>query len=139
MDITTTIRLIIFIPILLSPFYLMYRIVKAINRANKKRRVEYENYQHGLDNQLRSAGHTEGYVENAKTIRALQDKRRSAKVGYYAAWIGGIICLFLFPPIGVFLTGFAIIMSIREGRKLRKEMHETVNEIKAVRDSMPEK
>ena len=72
-------------------------------------------------------------------IRALKDKRRDAKIGYYAAWIGGIICLFVFPPIGVCLTGFAIIMSIREGRKLRKEMHDTAYEIKAVRDSMPEK
>jgi hypothetical protein len=51
----------------------------------------------------------------------------------------GIICLFVFPLIGIFVTGFAIIMSIREGRKLRQEMRDAAYEIKAVRDSMPEK
>ena len=44
-----------------------------------------------------------------------------AKIGYYAAWIGGIICRFVFPPIGIFLTGFAIIMSIHEGRNCGKK------------------
>ena len=47
--------------------------------------------------------------------------------------------MFIFPPIGIFLAGFAIIMSIREGRELRKEMHDAAYEIKAVRESMTEK
>jgi hypothetical protein len=54
-------------------------------------------------------------------------------------WIGGIFCLFFVPPIGLFLTAFAIIMTIREGSKLRKEMHDTACEIKGVRQRMPEK
>lgn len=119
--------------------YLVYVFVDSIKRANARRRKGYEAYQHGLDNQLRAAGHTEEHVEKAKTIRGLQAKRRDAKIGCYAAWTGGIICLFVFPPIGIFLTGFAIIVSIREGRKLRKEMYDTAYQIKGVRESMAEK
>jgi NADH:ubiquinone oxidoreductase subunit 3 (subunit A) len=139
MDTTTAIRLAILILIFSLIFYGVFSFVRSIKRANAKRRKEYEAYQHGLDNQLRAAGHSEEYVGKERQIRTLKAKRRDAKIGYYAAWIGGIICLFVFPPIGVFLTGFAIIMTVREGGKLRKEMHDTAYEIKAVRDSMPEK
>ena len=113
-------------------WYLVYVFVDNIRRANARCRKEYEAYQHGLDNQLRAAGHTEEYFEKAKTIRGLQAKHRDAK-------IGGIICLFVFPPAGIFLTGFAIIMWIREGWKLCKEMRDTAYKIKDVRQSMQEK
>ena len=96
-------------------------------------------YRTGRDDKLRAEGHSEEYVSKERQIRALKSKRRDAKIGYYAAWIGGILCLIFFPPVGIFLTGFAIIMTVREGRKLRKEMHDTAYEIKDVRQSMPEK
>lgn len=139
MDTTTVIRMVFLIlvfSLILRGVFLFFRSIK---RANARSRKEYEAYQHGLDDQLRAAGHTEEYLEKAKTIRGLQAKRREAKIGYYAAWIDGIICLFVFPPLGIFLTGFAIIITIREGRKLRKEMRETAYEFKDVRQSMPEK
>ena len=119
--------------------YAVYSFLDGIWKVRDKQKADYKAYQAGLDNQLRAEGHTEEYVSKERQIRGLKAKRRDAKIGYYAAWIGGIICLFIFPPIGIFLTGFAILMSIREGRKLRKEMRDTAYEIKAVRDSMPEK
>jgi hypothetical protein len=119
--------------------YAVYAVLDGFWKVQEKQKTDYRAYQTGLDNQIRAQGHSEEYVGKERQIRALKAKRRDAKIGYYAAWIGGIICLFVFPPIGIFLTGFAIIMSIREGRKLRKEIHDTAYEIKAVRDNMPEK
>lgn len=139
MDITTAISLVFLILVFSLIFYGVFSFFRSIKRANARSRKEYETYQTSLDNQLRAEGHSEEYVSKERRIRALKGKRRDAKIGYYAAWIGGITCLFVFPPIGIFLTGFAIIMTVREGRKLRKEMHDTAYEIKAVRDSMPER
>lgn len=119
--------------------YAVYSVLDGFWKVQEKQKADYKAYQTGLDDKLRTAGHSEEYVSKERQIRALKAKRRNAKIGYYAAWIGGIICLFVFPPIGIVLTGFAIIMSIREGRKLRKEMHDTAYEIKDVRESMPEK
>jgi len=119
--------------------YAVYSVLDGFWKVREKQRADYKAYQTGLDDKLRAEGHSEEYVGKERQIRALKAKRRDAKIGYYAAWIGGIICLFVFPPIGIFLTGFAIIMTVREGRKLRKEMHDTAYEIKAVREGMPEK
>ena len=117
----------------------VYKPIAWLQDTRAKQREEYKAYQQGIDNNLRTQGHSEEYVGKERQIRVLKAKRRDAKIGYYAAWIGGIICLFAFPPIGIFLTGFAIIMSIREGRKLRQEMRDAAYAIKTVRDSMPEK
>jgi hypothetical protein len=93
----------------------------------------------GRDNQLRAAGYSERYVEEDRKLRALRDKYRNARIGLWCAWIGGILSLILFPPIGIFLTGFAVIMSFREGRKLREEMTETANRMGELKRDMPEK
>jgi len=58
-------------------------------------------------------------------------------MGQYFALAGGIICLFVFPPIGLFFTGFAIVASIREGRKFREEKSKIARKIRKVRESMP--
>lgn len=135
--------LIIRLAFLLVVFYvlgfLVYKVAVSVKRIRARQRKEYDAYQEGLDDRLSAVGHTEEYVERDRTIRVLKAKDRDAKIGYYAAWIGGILCLIFFPPIGIFLTGFAIIMTVREGHKLRKEMRDTAYEIKAVRDGMPEK
>jgi hypothetical protein len=136
---TLAIYLIITVAVIGFFGYAVFSVQTVLFKVRDKQRADYKAYQAGLDNQLRAEGHSDEYVDKERQIRALKAKRRDARIGYYAAWIGGIICLFVFPPIGVFLTGFAIIMSIREGRKLRKEMRNTAYEIKAVRDSMPEK
>lgn len=136
---TLAIYLIITVAVIGFFGYAVFSVQTALFKVKDKQKADYETYQTCLDNQLRADGHSEEYIGKERQIRTLKAKRRDAKIGYYAAWIGGIICLFVFPPIGVFLTGFAIIMSIREGRKLRKEMRDTAYEIKTVRDNMPEK
>ena len=119
--------------------YAVFSVQTALFKVRDKQKADYNAYQTGLDDQLRAAGHSEEYISKERQIRGLKTKRANAKAGYVMAWIGGIVCLFVFPPLGVFITGFAVIMSIREGRTLRKEMCDTAYEIKAVRDSMPEK
>ncbi len=119
--------------------YAVYSVLDGFWKVREKQRADYKAYRTGRDDKLRAEGHSEEYVSKERQIRALKSKRRDAKIGYYAAWIGGILCLIFFPPVGIFLTGFAIIMTVREGRKLRKEMHDTAYEIKDVRQSMPEK
>lgn len=119
--------------------YAIYTVLDGFWKVREKQRADYNAYQTGLDDQFRAAGHSEEYVSKERQIRALKTKRANANTGYIMAWVGGIVCLFVFPPLGIFLTGFAVILSIREGRKLRKEMRDTAHEIKAVRDSMPEK
>lgn len=136
---TLAIYLIITVVVVSFLAYAVYSILDGFWKVREKQTADYNAYQTGLDDQLRAAGHSEEYVNKDRQIRALKNKRRDAKIGLYAAWIGGILCLFLFPPIGIFLTGFALIMSFREGRKFRKEMHDTACEIKGVRESMPEK
>jgi hypothetical protein len=139
MDATTWIRLVFLLAFFGIAVYIIRSTIKGLGDAKRRQKSEYEAYQRGIDDQIRASGHSEEYVRNDRTIRALKDKHRNAKIGYIAAWIGGIFCLFFFPPIGLFLTAFALIATIREGSKLRKEMHDTAYKIKDARQSIPEK
>jgi len=67
--------------------YAVYSFLDGIWKIRDRQKADYKAYQTGLDNNLRTAGHSEEYVQKERTIRALKAKRRDAKIGYYAAWI----------------------------------------------------
>ena len=79
MDTTTAIRIVFLLLVFSLIFYGVFSFFRSIQRANARRRKEYEAYQTGLDNQFRAAGHSEQYVGKERQIRALKAKRRDAK------------------------------------------------------------
>jgi hypothetical protein len=139
MDATDLFRLVFILLSLGLSVYVIRAFIKGLNDAKRRRANEYQAYQAGIDDNLRHAGHTEGYVSKDRDIRALKDKHREAKIGYIAAWIGGIICLFVFPPIGIPLTIYVIIATIREGKKSHKDMKNSAENIAAANRGMPSK
>jgi phage shock protein PspC (stress-responsive transcriptional regulator) len=139
MDATSWVRLVFILLVLGVIVYAIRAFIIGLNDAKRRREREYDAYQAGIDDNLRHAGHTEEYVRKDRDIRALKDKHMDAKWGYYSAWVGGIICLFVFPPIGIPLTIYVIIATIREGKKSRKEMNDAAENIAAANRGMPSK
>lgn len=131
--------LIVIIVVIALIIVLIRSILGYFDDVKERQKDALNDYHRGIDNQLRAAGHSEEYVRKDKSIRALKAIRFEAKTGYTAAWIGGIICLFVFPPLGLFITVFAIIATIREGKRNRQKMNEAARRIAVIRSEMPEK
>jgi hypothetical protein len=119
--------------------YAVYSFLDGFWKVKEKQKADYNTLQIGLDDQLRTEGHSKEYVEKERTIRELKVKRRGAKGGIIGIWTFAISFLIFAPPAGIFFTLFAIFVTVQGHRKLRKEMRDTAYEIKNVRESMPEK
>jgi hypothetical protein len=124
--------------LLIVPIYIVYRLVKAFREKVRQTDQMVVDYEESQDKALRDAGHSEEYVAKMKRIRALRLAYKENHIGVIFAWIGGGLCLFLFPPIGIPLTIFAVIASFNEGRKMNERKKELVDRILAIRESLPE-
>ena len=120
-------------------FYILNSGIEGIQSFFSGQKRELADYEQTQDDKHRVLGHSEAYVEKQREIRQLREQYKGSEFGMYAALIGGIICLFVFPPLGIVLTGFAVIMSVREGAKLRQAKTAIAQQIAEITKSMPEK
>ncbi len=133
------INLICSLLVLIGIIYGGYVLAMRFSESGERVKTEHSAYQQSLDDKLRAAGHSEGFIQGEKQIRALRTKYKHSKATLYTSWVGAIAVLILFPPIGIFLTGFCLIATFREGRKSSLDMTKAAEEIRLVRESMPER
>lgn len=120
----------------------LYGAFKAISfvlskpKAYKKALAEMEQQE---DADLARQGHSPEYVDKNRQLRSLRKKRFEHKGTLIVAWISGIIALLVFPPLGIAITGFALIVTIREGSKAGRELRATNQQIAEVEQNMPER
>lgn len=79
------------------------------------------------------------FIPNWIRMRAanLKIEHVGHKTGMLAGWIGSILVLILFPPLGIFLTGWCLIVSIREAGRETKAAAAAAKAVAEAQARMP--
>ena len=83
---------------------------------------------------FRQKGKSEEYIQKMERLRNLEIDLSAHRMGMFFAWVAAIICLFVFWPIGLFITVITVVSAIREGNRERAKAREVESTLKYARE-----